>query len=60
MHVHPCFQNSLSLTVAYVRAVGNRLVLRVDKGGGGSTRRFGGGAAVLRILEGPGHAPTEP
>ena len=48
------------LDVAYMRAVGDRLVLRVYKGGGGSTRRLGGGAAMLRVLEGPGHAPAQP
>lgn len=47
-------------SVAYLRAVGDRLVLRVDEGGGGGSRPLGGGAAVLRVLEGPGHAPTQP
>ena len=44
-----------------MRAVGGEgLVLRVDKGGGRCTRGLGGAAAMLWILEGPGHAPAQP
>lgn len=46
--------------LTHMRAVSDGLVLRVDKGGGGSTRGLGGCAAVLWVLEGPGHAPAQP
>ncbi len=46
---------------AYLGAVGGKgLVLRVDKGGGGCTRGLGGGAAMLWVLERPGHSPAQP
>jgi len=42
-------------------AVGGKgLVLGVDKGGGGCSRGLGGGAAMLWVLEGPGHPPAQP